>query len=58
MKKILKLFRNTPDRSAKAYFTSVKYATTIKEKRISHTISYAVSFNDTWEHIRNEIKKL
>ncbi len=29
----------------------------ISPKGIHHTVSYAVSFNDTWNHIRNEIRK-
>jgi hypothetical protein len=27
-------------------------------KGIHHTISYAVSYNDTWNHIRNELRKM
>ena len=30
----------------------------IEPKGISHTVSYATSFDDTWNHIRIELKKL
>ena len=30
----------------------------IEPKGISHTVSYATSFDETWNHIRIELKKL
>ncbi|MFP4089375.1 MAG: hypothetical protein ACLFUB_09700 [Cyclobacteriaceae bacterium] len=30
----------------------------ISPKGIHHTVSYAVSYNDTWNHIRTEIRKM
>lgn len=32
-------------------------AESIAPRGIHHTVSYAVSFNDTWNHIKNEIRK-
>jgi len=33
-------------------------STELMPKGIHHTVSYAVSYNDTWNHIRNEIRKM
>ncbi len=30
----------------------------INPKGVSHTVSYATSFDETWNHIRIELKKL
>ena len=30
----------------------------IEPRGISHTVSYATSFDETWNHIRIELKKL
>ena len=30
----------------------------IEPKGVSHTVSYASSFDETWNHIRVELKKL
>lgn len=30
----------------------------LEPKGISHTVSYATSFDETWNHIRIELKKL
>lgn len=35
----------------------LKVADSMTPKGIHHTVSYAVSFNDTWNHIRNELRK-
>lgn len=32
-------------------------AGSLKPRGIHHTVSYAESFNDTWSHIKNELRK-
>lgn len=35
----------------------INVAESIAPRGIHHTVSYAVSFNDTWGHIKNELTK-
>lgn len=42
---------------SKKYGTPIGSSNSIKPRGIHHTVSYAVSFNDTWTHIKNELKK-
>ncbi len=36
---------------------AAELANTMHPKGVHHTVSFAESFNDTWTHIKNEIRK-
>ncbi len=33
-------------------------ATDMRPKGVHHTVCYATSYNDTWNHIRTELRKM
>lgn len=41
----------------KRYGFPIGSSNSMKPRGVHHTVSYAVSFNDTWAHIKNELKK-
>lgn len=49
MKKLFGIARNESQHSG---------VSEIEPRGISHTVSYATSFDETWNHIRIELKKL